>query len=94
LTYARLEAALRGVWRQAAELRQVAASFRRESLGSSRDLTHIAEAAYRAGEGNILDLLDAYRAELNAETTALDLELRARLARIELDVLSGARTHE
>ena len=94
LTYARSEAELRGVWRQAAELRQVAASFRLESLGSSRDLTRIAEAAYRAGEGNILELLDAYRAELDAETTTLDLELRARLARIELDMLSGAKNHE
>lgn len=94
LTYAKVEAELRGIWRQAAELRQAAAAFRRDSLGSSRELTRIAEAAYRGGEGSVLELLDAYRAELEAETTTLDLELRARLARIELDLLSGAKNHE
>lgn len=94
LIYAKVEAELRGIWRQAAELRLAAASFRRDSLGSSRELTRIAEAAYRGGEGNVLELLDAYRAELEAETTTLDLELRARLARIELDLLSGVKIHE
>ncbi len=94
LAYARAGGELKGAWRQAAELRQAAASFRSESLGGSRDLTRIAEAAYRAGEGTILELLDAYRTDLEAETTTLDLELRARLARIELDVLSGAKPYE
>lgn len=89
LVLAKSEAELRGIWRQATELHQAAASFRRDSLASSRDLTRIAEAAYRAGEGGILELLDAYKAQLEAETTLLDLELRARLARIELDLMSG-----
>ena len=86
--------ALRGIWRQAVELRQTAESFRRESLAGSSDLTRIAETAYRAGEGGILELLDAYKAQLEAETTLLDLELRARLARIELDALSGINNYE
>jgi cobalt-zinc-cadmium efflux system outer membrane protein len=94
LKLARSEAELSGIWQQAEGLRKAAEAFRRESLGSSRDLTRIAEAAYRAGEGGVLELLDAYRAELEVETTALDLELRARLARIELDALSGEKTHE
>ena len=94
LTYVKVEADLRGIWRQATELRLAAASFRRDSLGSSRELTRIAEAAYRGGEGNVLELLDAYRTELEAQTTTLDLEWRARLARIELDLLSGAKNHE
>ncbi len=94
LVLAKSEAELRGIWRQATELRQAAESFRRDSLASSRDLTRIAEAAYRAGEGGILELLDAYKAQLEAETTLLDLELRARLARIELDALSGVSIYE
>jgi cobalt-zinc-cadmium efflux system outer membrane protein len=94
LSLARAEAELRGVWHQAAELRQAGEAFRQQSLTSSRELSHIAEAAYRAGEASLLELLDAYRAELDAETTALDLALRARLARIELDTLSGAPAHE
>lgn len=87
-------AELRGAWHQAGALRQAAEDFRRESLPASRDLSRIAEAAYRAGEASLLELLDAYRAELDAETTELDLALRARLARIELDHLSGAPLHE
>ena len=37
---------------------------------------------------------DAYRNELEGESTALELALAARLARIELDLLSGTATHE
>lgn len=94
LVLAKSEAELRGIWRQASELRHAAESFRRDALASSRDLTRISEAAYRAGEGGILELLDAYKAQLEAETTLLDLELRARLARIELDAMSGGKNHE
>ena len=94
LKFARSEAELTGMWQQTETLRTAASEFRRESLAASRELTRIAEAAYRAGEGGVLELLDAYRAELEAETTAIELELRARLARIELDALSGAHVHE
>ncbi len=94
LVLAKSEAELQGIWRQAVELRQAAESFRRDSFASSRDLTRIAEAAYRGGEGGILELLDAYKAQLEAETTLLDLELRARLARIELDAISGGNNYE
>jgi cobalt-zinc-cadmium efflux system outer membrane protein len=58
-------------------------------VGASRDLARIAEAAYRAAEGSILELLDAHRALLDAESEALSLELAARLARIELDHILG-----
>lgn len=90
----RAQAALRGVWRQAGELRAAAAAFRGEALAGSRELSRIAEAAYGAGEASLLELLDAYRAELDAETTELDLALRARLARIELDSLAGDTSYE
>jgi outer membrane protein, heavy metal efflux system len=94
LAVARAEAELRGGWLQASGLHEAAASFRRDSTARSRDLARIAEQAYRAGEGSILELLDAYRSELEAETTALDLELRARLARIELEALSATVTYD
>lgn len=94
LALARAEAELRGVWRQARDLREAAGSFRERALADSRELSRIAEAAYRVGEASLLELLDAYRAELDAETTELDLALRARLARIELDTLSGAPANE
>lgn len=88
------QAELRGVWRQADELRRAAEEFRRGSLAGTRDLSRIAEAAYRAGETSLLELLDAYRTELDSAITELDLELRARLARIEFDSLSGAPFYE
>lgn len=79
-------AEIRGAWRQAAELREAALALR---AAPASELSRIAETAYRAGEGGILELLDAYRTELDAELAAMNLELRARLARIELDLLSG-----
>jgi cobalt-zinc-cadmium efflux system outer membrane protein len=90
----RWEAELRGVWAQANELRRAALSFRKEAISGSGQLSRIAEAAYRGGESTLLELLDAYRNELEAETTTLELELAARLTRIELDLISGARVHE
>jgi cobalt-zinc-cadmium efflux system outer membrane protein len=92
--YSKSQAELRGIWQQAVGLREAAETYRRESLDGSRELSRIAEAAYRAGEGNVLELLDAYRSELDTELTVLELELRARMTRIELDLLSGAKIHE
>jgi len=86
LTLGKYEAELRGLWQQASELRAGAGAARAAPVS---DLARTAETAYRAGEGGILELLDAYRSELEAELGALDLELRARLARIELDAFSG-----
>jgi outer membrane protein, heavy metal efflux system len=94
LKYERWEAELRGTWALADELRRAALSFRKETTTSSRELARIAEAAYRGGEATLLELLDAYRNELEAETTALELELAARQARIELDLLTGMVTYE
>lgn len=86
---AQAQAQLRGAWQQAQALREAAQTFQQEAVPSSRDLSLIAETAYQGGEASLLELLDAYRTELEAETNALDLALRARLARIELDTLSG-----
>jgi cobalt-zinc-cadmium efflux system outer membrane protein len=94
LKLARTQAELAGVWRQAKQLREAALSFQNDSVTSSQELSHIAEASYRAGEGSLLELLDAYRSELEANAIKLDLSLRARLARIELDALTGVTQYE
>ncbi len=94
LKLARIQAELRGLWSESTQLRQNALAFREASLTSAQELARIAEASYRAGEGSLLELLDAYRAELEAHTMKLDLALRARLSRIELDTLTGATHHE
>jgi cobalt-zinc-cadmium efflux system outer membrane protein len=86
LLLARIEAEVRGLWQQAAALQSGAMALR---AAPASELSRIAETAYRAGESGILELLDAYRTELDAQLAAMDLEMRARLARIELDAFTG-----
>lgn len=83
------EGDLIGLHRQLVQLIAAAERYRREAVAPSADLVRIAEAAYRAGESTVLELLDAYKGALDAETTALDLEWKARELRIELDQLTG-----
>lgn len=84
------EGQLRGLHRQITQLIAVADRYRREASDQSGDLVRIADAAYRAGESTVLELLDAYKGALEAEITALDLEWKAREAKIELDQLTGS----
>lgn len=90
LAKARAEGELRGLHRQAETLRATAADYRHRALAESAELLRIAEAAYQGGESSLLELLDAYRGALEAETTALELEARARDTRIEYDLLTGS----
>jgi len=94
LRLARLDATLDGLWRQASQLHASALAFRREGLANSRELTGIARTAYAAGEGGVLELIDAYRSELDTELMSLDLDYRARIARIELDQIAGVSPNE
>ncbi len=86
----RAEGELRGLHRQAEGLRATAADYRSRAVMASSELLRIAETAYQGGESSLLELLDAYRGALEAETTALELEKRAREARIEYDLLTGS----
>lgn len=90
LARARIEAELRGLHRQAESLRETARDYRGRALAATPQLLRIAEAAYQGGESSLLELLDAYRGALEAETTTLELELRAREARIAYDLLTGS----
>jgi cobalt-zinc-cadmium efflux system outer membrane protein len=83
------EGELAGLHRQLTQLIIAAERFRGTAATPSAELVRIAETAYRAGESTILELLDAYKGALEAETTALDLEWKAREVRIELDQLTG-----
>lgn len=86
----RAEGELRGLHRQTESLRATAIDYRQQAVAASPELLRIAEAAYRGGESSLLELLDAYRGTLETETTALELEKRARDARIEYELLSGS----
>lgn len=79
---------LEGLRIEAAQLRTVALDF--EETATSADLLHMTSRGYEAGELTVLELLDAYRGALEDEATAIDMELAARRARIELDRLTGA----
>jgi cobalt-zinc-cadmium efflux system outer membrane protein len=94
LKLSRAQAELSGILSQTTQLREAALSFQNDSATASQELSHIAEASYRAGEGSLLELLDAYRSELEANAIKLDLSLRARLSRIELDALTGVTQYE
>lgn len=85
----RAEGELRGRYRQAEGLRVTAVDYRSRAVAASPELLRIAETAYQGGESSLLELLDAYRGTLETETTALELEQRARLARIEYDLLAN-----
>lgn len=85
----RIEGDVRGLWQQTRQLNDAARRFSSAALDASQRLVQIAEAAYRGGETTILDLLDAHRGRAEADTRAIELELAARLARLELDFLSG-----
>lgn len=92
LIRARAEGDLRGLHRQVERLSTAAADYRTRAVAGSAELLRIAEAAYQGGESTLLELLDAYRGALDAEITALDLEWKARQARIEYDLLTGSVT--
>jgi cobalt-zinc-cadmium efflux system outer membrane protein len=92
LARAHAEGDLRGLHRQLERLVTAAADYRSRAIGDSATLLRIAEAAYQGGESTLLELLDAYRGALEAEMTALDLEWKARQARIDYDLLTGSVT--
>jgi outer membrane protein, heavy metal efflux system len=89
LKAAEVIARTRGAWTQARALRDAAQRFKGASLPGAQELSRIAETAWRGGEATLLELLDAYRSQLEADTTAIDLALRARNARIDADQLAG-----
>jgi cobalt-zinc-cadmium efflux system outer membrane protein len=88
---AQARARVSGLWRQTRELGKATAEFRDEALARSREVTEIAESAYRAGELGILELLDAYRGQLDARLRALAMARDARASWIDLARAAGGR---
>jgi len=84
LQLAEREADVRGTWELARSLERTASD-----LPPSTMLGQVASAAYQAGEGSLLELIDAYDAERETALVSLELSKRARMARIELDALVG-----
>ncbi len=70
----------------AAALEQV-----QQAAEDARRLGPIAEAAYEGGEGNVLELVDAYRATRDAELNIVQQLERVIQSRIELDLARGTQ---
>jgi cobalt-zinc-cadmium efflux system outer membrane protein len=77
-----------GLHAEATRLAGAAARYR-EAAADPAALLRTAEAAYRGGEVGVLELIDAYRAALDADLSLVELEWAARRARIDLDRTSG-----
>ena len=73
----------------AAGARELAASYRDDSVSRAAELVAIATAGYEEGEFGILELLDAHRVNLSAELRSLELSAAARRAAVELDRATG-----
>ncbi len=78
-----------GLHAEATRLGAAAARHRESGAADADALLRTAEAAYRGGEVGVLELIDAYRAALDADLSLLELERAARRARIDLDRTSG-----
>lgn len=63
--------------------------FRRALSDTGPELVRIARAAYLEGEIGILQLLDAYRSQREAQIRSLEIELAVKEAQIELERVVG-----
>lgn len=83
------EADLRSAWQEATLLRASAEQMAQASLQDPGKVEAALEAAFTAGEMDLLARLDGVRSLLEAELAALDQAHRARRACITLDRLTG-----
>jgi len=86
----RARGAVRGHTAELLRLVEAARRFRQAAVEGSTALIQTAEAGYAGDELGILELLDGYRGALEDQMTALDLELAAREAQIELLRMTGS----
>ena len=77
-------------WRAALiERRAIADQYRRASAEVAEQVGRIAQVSYEAGEGSILELLDAYRTTSTARVRQAALDAAVREAEVELEFVSG-----
>jgi cobalt-zinc-cadmium efflux system outer membrane protein len=77
-------------WRAAViERRAIADRYRAASAEVAEQVGRIAQVSYEAGEGSILELLDAYRTTSTARVRQAALDAAVREAEIELEFVSG-----
>jgi len=78
------------VWREAVlARREIAARYRSAIAPSMDQIERIAQVSYDAGEGSLLEVLDAYRSASSARLRQAALDAAVREAEIELEFVSG-----
>lgn len=91
LTRHRLHARQQALYTTLAAQRESALAFKQASEASEISLSTIAEASYQADELTIMELVDAYRTELDTCQQYLDSARAARTTYIEIQQLEGQR---
>jgi cobalt-zinc-cadmium efflux system outer membrane protein len=66
-------------------------TFRTQQLDRAQALVSVAETVYHAGEGSVVELVDAYRTAVNARLRYLALLRRAKAAELALSLALGRR---
>jgi cobalt-zinc-cadmium efflux system outer membrane protein len=94
LVLAEAAATVGGLHAEAAALANVGHRSQAEARRRAEVLLSAADAGYRGGELGVVELVDAYRAALDAELQQIDLAWTARDARIALDEASGLSADE
>lgn len=89
LAIARLTSDARALRDELATRRSAALEMRAALEEEAGSLPEIADAAYSAGELDVMNLLDAWQTELDLRLQAIELEYAARVAAIELIQLTG-----
>ncbi|WP_027328305.1 TolC family protein [Marinimicrobium agarilyticum] len=89
LTHNRLRAQLRALRLTLAAQRESAQELRRAMNTGDDSLSAIAEASYQAGELSVMELVDAYRTELDTRLQYIDSARAARTTFIQLQQLEG-----
>jgi len=84
-----IETEVRGAYAAVELSRRTADEYGHTINAAAGDLGRIAQLAYEEGERGILELLDAYRTELQSQIRWLDLKHRAKEAQIQLEFASG-----
>lgn len=89
LTHNRLRAQYRALHSTLAVQRESAQRLRQAMTGGEHSLGAIAEASYQAGELGVMELVDAYRTELDTRLQYIDSAWGARTTFIQLQLLEG-----
>lgn len=85
----RIRAAVEGTVRAFNVRVQARDRYRQELAGSGPELIKIATVAYQEGEIGILQLLDAYRSQRQAQLRMLDIQAAVKAAQVELERVVG-----